>query len=214
MRSDGLRKIVAVLLVVAMGGGAAGCFGKFQLTRKLHEINQSVDDKYVRSAVTWLFVIPYGITAFLDFTIFNLIEFWSGENPIAAGPATRVYASGDEKLSMTLARRGDATVATIERHRAGVLLSTLYVRDDGKGRVTSEYAVRGGETIRTSAAALRDGSVEVVTYSGAEARVERHAASAVEAVMARTYRIASEARAKAAGAAVLAEPARRPALQG
>src|SRR4030065_881005 len=90
-----LGKVVALVLVVAVGVVfSPGCFGKFRLPRKLYDINQSVEDKYVRSAVTWLLIIPYGIAGFLDFAVFNLIEFWSGENPIVSGPPPRVYAKG------------------------------------------------------------------------------------------------------------------------
>jgi len=98
-------KVVALVLVVSVGVVfSAGCFGKFQLTRNLYDINRSVKDKYLRSAATWLFVIPYALTGFLDFAVFNLIEFWSGENPIAAGPQARVYEKGDERAEMTIAR--------------------------------------------------------------------------------------------------------------
>ncbi|MDA8122406.1 MAG: DUF3332 family protein [Deltaproteobacteria bacterium] len=217
MAKSRFAKIVAVLLVVSVGGLASGCFGKFQLTRKMYEINQSVDDKYVRSAVTWLFVIPYVLTGTLDFCIFNLIEFWSGENPIAAGPSARVRAVGDERVAMTIGRQGGATVATVETFKAGVLLSTLTIRDDGKGIVTSELSVPGGETVRTSAATLPDGSVEVVTLSRSGSRTERHSASAVEARFARASRVASGARqalSAATGTGKLAAPARRPAFQG
>jgi len=212
-------KVVAILLVVSVAGLASGCFGKFQLTRKVYDINQSVDDKYIRSAVTWLFVIVpvYGVSALLDFLIFNLIEFWSGENPIASAPSTKVYAMGGERVEMTIGRQGEATVATIERFGNGRLLSTLTVRDGGRGSVTSELSVPGAGTVRTHAAALPDGSVETTVLSGSGSRTERHPASAVEAYLARASRAASRVRQAASGAAVtgvLAGPAHWPAYQG
>lgn len=196
MRRYRFAKAVALLLAVSVGWLASGCFGKFQLTRKLYEANQSVEDKYLRSAVTWVFVIVpiYGVAALLDFLVFNLIEFWSGENPIVGGSSTKVYARGDETVTMTLAREGGATLATIERRKGGVLLSTLAVRDDGKGKVTSEMSAPGKETVRSTAAMLPDGSVEVITLSRLGAKTERHPASAVETVQARASRIAGEVR--------------------
>jgi hypothetical protein len=84
MQKSRFGKVVALVLVISVGiVFSAGCYGKFQLTRTVYDINTSVQDKYVRSAVTWLLIIPYGIAGFLDFAVFNLIEFWSGENPIA-----------------------------------------------------------------------------------------------------------------------------------
>jgi hypothetical protein len=118
---------------------------------------------------------------------------------------------------MTIGRQGEATVATVERFKGGTLLSTLSIRDEGKGLVTSEISVPGGETVKTSAATLPDGSVEVVTLSRSGSRTERHPAAAVEACLARASRIASEARqvlSVGTGTGNLAAPARHPAFQG
>ena len=80
MRRSRFGRVVALLLAVSLGAFATGCFGKFQLTRKLYDINQSIDEKYVRSAATWLFVPLYGITGLLDF-VDHLLE-WSRNVPI------------------------------------------------------------------------------------------------------------------------------------
>src|SRR5512135_1794308 len=102
MRGSRFGKGIALMLVAAVGALSAGCFGKFQLTRNLYDINQSIDDKYVRSATTWIFVIPYALTGILDFVLFNVIEFWTGENPVASSPVTKVYAQGNAKTVLTL----------------------------------------------------------------------------------------------------------------
>ena len=144
MGKNRFGKVVALALVVSVGiVFSAGCFGKFQLTRSLYEVNRSVQDKYLRSVVTWVLIIPYGITGFLDFAVFNLIEFWSGENPVVTGPQTRVYEKGDERAVMTIEREGGATLATIRTYRAGDLVSTARIRDDGSGPVTSTLYEEG-----------------------------------------------------------------------
>jgi hypothetical protein len=210
-------KAVALVLVVSVGVVfSSGCFGKFQLTRSLYEANKSVEDKYLRSAVTWLFVIPYAITGILDFTIFNLIEFWSGENPVAAGSQARVFEKGDERAVMTFSREGEATVATIKRYRAGSLVSTLKVRDGGTGSVTSELR-EDGKVVRTmTATQALDGSVSVATVSASGTELKRFSQAAVETNRARVARLASKGKEapSTAGAAPLAVSARVPALQG
>jgi hypothetical protein len=62
-----------------------GCYGSFELTKKVYEWNGSIDDKFVRSIVFFaLCVIPvYPLAAFVDAVFLNLIEFWSGSNPIS-----------------------------------------------------------------------------------------------------------------------------------
>ena len=212
-------KVVALALVVSVGVVfSAGCFGKFQLTRSLYEMNQSIEDKYLRSAVTWLLVIipVYGVAGFLDFILFNVIEFWSGENPVVTGPQARVFEKGGERVVMTIGREGGTTVATIEKYRAENLVSTLRIRDDGFGSVTSDL-IEGGKVARTTTATqMADGSVSVsaVTSDGTESW--RHSPVSVETYRARVARLAGQGRGALAGAgpSPFADAVRVPALQG
>jgi len=192
MRGSRFGKGIALMLVAAVGALSAGCFGKFQLTRNLYAINQSIDEKYVRSAATWIFVIPYALTGILDFVIFNVIEFWTGENPIASAPVTKVYAQGTGKTVLTLSRDGSATVAVIERYEGENLLSTLRVRDDGAGKVAAVETAAGKKVREVVAVAASDGSVEVTVATAAGAGMERYAAQSVRAQETRAARIALE----------------------
>ncbi len=217
MRGSRFGKGIALVLVAAVGALSAGCFGKFQLTRKLYDVNQSIDEKYVRSAATWIFVIPYAVTGLLDLVIFNVIEFWTGENPVASAPVTRVYAQGRGKTVLTLSRDGSATVAVIERYESERLVSTLRVRDDGRGKVAA-VETAAGETVRqVSALAASDGSVDVTVVTSAGTGTEKYAAPAVRAQRERAARIASEilqAADGAGGVIPLASAARVPAYGG
>ena len=217
MGKSRLGKVVALVLVVSVGVVfSAGCFGKFQLTRKVYDINKSVEDKYLRSAVTWLLVIipVYGLAGFLDFILFNVIEFWSGENPIVSGPQTRVYAKGDDRAVMTIDRKDEATVATVARYRAGSLVSTLRIRDDGAGSVTADLVEDGNVVRTTTATQAPDGSVSVAAVSASGTESMRYSPSAVETYRARVARLSRDVREALAGAAPLTVPARVPALQG
>jgi hypothetical protein len=173
MRRRRFARVVAVLAVLSLVGLTAGCYGKFQLTREVYRFNSSIEDKYLRSAMTWVLVIVpvYEVSALLDFIVFNVVEFWSGKNPItSAGSATRIYSRGDEKAVMTLARDGEATVATIERFdRSGACVSRLRIRDDGRGRVEA-LETAGGATRETVARRMADGSVTVTDSRGAVTR--------------------------------------------
>jgi len=72
--------VIAVMLLSII----SGCFGSFNLTRKLYKWNESVGDKWVNTAVMWVFVIipVYEVCGFIDFAILNTVEFWTGENPL------------------------------------------------------------------------------------------------------------------------------------
>jgi hypothetical protein len=185
---------IAAVLAVAFGALSAGCFGSFQLTKQLYEVNKSVQDKYLRSAVTWLFIIPYAFTTTLDFLIFNVVEFWSGKSPVASGTVTGEHADAGGKSVLLLARDGAATLATVERYEGGALVSTLRVRDDGAGKVTAAFRA-AGETVREiTAVSGGDGSVEVTVSASGGVTRERYGPDAVRAGMARVARIASETR--------------------
>jgi len=217
MRGSRLGKGIALVLMAAVGALSAGCFGKFQLTRKLYDINQSIDEKYVRSAATWIFVIPYAVTGLLDFVIFNVIEFWTGENPVVEAKVTKVYAQENGKAVLTLSRDGSATVAVIERYEGERLVSTLQVRDDGRGKVSAVETAAGRNVREVSAVAAPDGSMDVTVATAAGTDTERVAATAVRAHVARVARIASEVRQAArgtSGANPLATAARVPAYGG
>ncbi|MGZ8474581.1 MAG: DUF3332 family protein [Candidatus Deferrimicrobiaceae bacterium] len=217
MQGSRFGKGIALVLAAAVGVFSAGCFGKFQLTRKLYDINQSIDEKYVRSAATWIFVIPYAVTGLLDLVIFNVIEFWTGENPVAGAKVTKVYAEGSGKTVLTLSRDGSATVAVIERYAGGTLVSTLRVRDDGRGGIAAVETAAGEKVREVSAAAAPDGTVSVTVATAAGTSTERYAASAVRAQVARAARIALEvtqASRGAAGAIPLAAATRVPAYGG
>ncbi len=201
MRGNRFGKGIALVLVAAVGALSAGCFGKFQLTRKLYDINQSIDEKYVRSAATWIFVIPYALTGILDFVIFNVIEFWTGENPVVSAPVTKVYARGDARTVLTLSRDGSATVAVIERYEGERLASTLRIRDDGLGKVAAVETAAGGKVREVTAIAASDGSVEVTVATTAGTSAERYPASSVWAQETRAARIASEVAQAPRGAA-------------
>jgi len=201
MRGSRFAKGIALMLVAAVGALSAGCFGKFQLTRKLYDVNQSIDEKYVRSAATWIFVIPYALTGLLDFLVFNVIEFWTGENPIASAPVTKVYAQGSARTVLTLSRDGSSTVAVIERYEGEKPVSTLRVRDDGAGRVTAVETAAGKEVREVVAVAVSDGSVAVTVATAAGMGTERYPASSVKAQETRVARIASEVAQASRGAA-------------
>jgi hypothetical protein len=195
MRKGRFGKGIAALLAAVLVVFSAGCFGKFQMTRTLYDVNKSVEQPYLRSAVTWAFIVPvYGIAGLLDFFVFNVIEFWSGENPITEGPVTKVYDHGEGRTVLTLARAGKATTATILRYEGESLVSTIRVRDDGMGAVTA-VETSGGKKVREAEAAARpDGSVDVTVRAAGAVDAQRYSESAVRTQMVRFARIVPGAR--------------------
>ena len=63
---------------------AGGCFGTFQLTKKVYDFNRTIShDKWMRwfTFLIFSFVPIYGISFAIDVIFANSVEFWSGRNP-------------------------------------------------------------------------------------------------------------------------------------
>jgi hypothetical protein len=80
-----IRKTALVLAMSSLVVSQSGCFGEFALVRKVYNWNADIGGKFVNTLVFYLLnIIPvYGIAGFVDFVILNLIEFWSGSNPMS-----------------------------------------------------------------------------------------------------------------------------------
>lgn len=63
-----------------------GCYGSFAFTKKVYDFNSSVSgNKFVNNLVFWLLSIiqVYEFAVAADVLVLNLIEFWTGSNPMA-----------------------------------------------------------------------------------------------------------------------------------
>lgn len=63
----------------------SSCLGSFKLTNKCYTWNKSIGDKWINELVfIGLNIIPvYDICLLADAIVFNSIEFWTGNNPVA-----------------------------------------------------------------------------------------------------------------------------------
>lgn len=82
-----MKKYLSVLLISAFLATATGCFGEFALTRDLRNWNEQVSQsKFVNNLVFYALagVLPvYEVAGLADLFIFNFIEYWTGNNPMA-----------------------------------------------------------------------------------------------------------------------------------
>jgi hypothetical protein len=78
-------RIVAAVTLAALLPVAGGCFGSFNITRKVYAFNKSATpNKWVRWCLFMgMNIIPiYPIAMFADAVFSNAVEFWTGSNPI------------------------------------------------------------------------------------------------------------------------------------
>jgi len=85
------KGIAMVLILMMLSTSFFSCYGNFSLVKKLYQWNGSLGSKLVNSAVAWLLMIVpvYGVAGFIDFVILNVIEYWTGENPVKMSATDR-----------------------------------------------------------------------------------------------------------------------------
>ena len=101
-----LKLIALALVLVFSANFLVSCYGNFALTRKVYEWNGSLGDKFINNLVFWgLCIIPvYEAAGFIDSCILNLIEFWTGTNPLAMNNGDKeikVVKSGTKEYQIT-----------------------------------------------------------------------------------------------------------------
>jgi hypothetical protein len=119
------------------------CTGSFTLTKKVHNFNRDFDEKWVEECVFLAFVIVpvYAVTTLGDALIFNSLEFWTGDNPMASvdrkTPVVAydrltdrivVTAAGNTRTTLTL-ERGDHELIARDAH--GTVVYHIVPADDG-----------------------------------------------------------------------------------
>lgn len=153
------RVIAAILIGAVLVLSFTACFGKFQATRTVYGWNDSLGNKWVKTLVFWAFsIIPvYMVVGLVDAIIFNLIEFWTGQNPIASVPlkdgALAEFTRIDEATVKVTVTQVDGTVSEFSmvkvddrglviKDRDGAVLSQVEVRDDGNLVLTADSKTR------------------------------------------------------------------------
>lgn len=173
-------RVVAIATALCIAASSlSGCYGKFVLTRKLYEFNGSLPDKYIRSAATWVGILlpVYFSVAFLDFVLFNTIEFWSGRNPLALNEKEFDFKEGDQTYRVKAARRGDEVTYRISRFTGGHFTDSAVVRWNVRTGNSAARIMQNGEPREFSA--VLDGTQVMVREMPVPAQVEaRHLAMA------------------------------------
>ncbi len=124
MKNLNFSKPLAFILILSIGFVSTGCFGEFQLTRKLYSWNDSAtDNKFVKTLLFYaMAIVPvYAVGGFLDVVVFNLIEFWGGSNPLAMNDGEveeRQFAYNGEEYNM-IVTKNQFTVIPLTGDKAG-----------------------------------------------------------------------------------------------
>ena len=118
----------------------SGCFGPFNLTRRLYRWNVDVGDSGEREiAFLVLTVIPiYAAAAIGDALVLNAMEYWTKENPVDPPPGPG--ASLEEQRIV----RGPYTARLSRTDTPGRRTMTITLSEDGRTQQTLQFERHAG----------------------------------------------------------------------
>lgn len=186
-----MKKVSKFCIGIAMVSTLAattGCFGNFALTRKVYKWNDSIagDDlagKFVKSLVMWgLCVIPvYQFSGFADIIIFNLIEFWTGSNPLAMNEGdqeVQIVERNGVQYQIT-ATKNTFTVVPVTGENAGKIQTLAFNPED-----LTWVSTNGGVSATLIQYQVENNEIVSATYFGANGQSEVVSANQLNAAFA------------------------------
>lgn len=152
MKRTSRRWIVSLILAVMLST-IGGCYGSFNLVKKVHKWNGTLGNKFVNELgfLVMIIVPVYEVAGLIDVIVLNTIEFWTGNNPSSSSNDTTVPL--DRNNSLTL-RGSDGTVVltsktdkgtaeyVFEKSAAGTLVKDL------AGKVLARCVMTDGGSMR------------------------------------------------------------------
>ena len=98
------RFIIAMLVFAIIATSIMGCYGNFALTKKVYKFNKTLGNKWINSIAMVVGGPVYSCSVFIDVWILNLIQFWTGTNPLTMGPQdseTKTMLANNKNFEIT-----------------------------------------------------------------------------------------------------------------
>lgn len=165
-----MRKVVSCLLL-SSAILFSSCLGSFKAFNNLKDWNQgATDSKFVDNLIFWgLWIVPvYELFLLGDAIIFNVIEFWSGSNPIAMkeGESETQMVEHDGNTFKMVATKNRVQVSVVAGPKQGEKIDLVYKPDE-----KSWNAVRpNGEIIKLSS--FEEGFYIVYMPNGEQIKID------------------------------------------
>ncbi len=124
-------KKLAICTLLSVSVLFSSCLGSFSAFNGLRDWNDGLtDSKFLDNLIFWVLnIIPvYGLFFIGDVLIFNVIEFWSGSNPLAMNDddrETQIVEKDGSTFEMT-ATKNRFQIKVIDGKRKGEKLDLVY----------------------------------------------------------------------------------------
>jgi hypothetical protein len=169
-----VKKRLLILLMIFTVFLQTNCFGRFAIISKLHQFVDNINlsesppllIKFVKSVVMWAGLIFYvaGLGFLVDLIVFNVIEFWTGDNLI---DGKKEEDKGIEPGKSVQFRSGISDdVTTLSRSEDGSTL-TIHIVHDKKSKEVIAFKNEPGNLYLK-----RDGQLHLITSSFSETKIQ------------------------------------------
>ncbi len=152
---------------------SSSCLGSFNAFNNLKDWNMQVSNsKFVNNAIFWgLNIIPvYGLFFLGDAIIFNVLEFWTGSNPIAMADGeteTQIANVDGQQVKMT-AQKNQFKIEVLEGEDQGKIVEMVYTPEN------KTWNAKDGDKL-IKLASFKDGFYMVYTPSGEQIKLDANA---------------------------------------
>ncbi|MFO8008195.1 MAG: DUF3332 family protein [Candidatus Brocadiia bacterium] len=160
------RAWVISIILVAMGPFVfGGCYGAFPLTKTIYKLNEDISDNSLVQQVTfWVFVIVpvYEVGMLADAIVFNLVDYWTGDNLLAVGPT---MDSDGNLVCLTPAANGREAVLTVSRDGRVIAQESFVKVSDATFEVRDAHGNLHGKVLKAP-----DGTISLTDSNGTVVR--------------------------------------------
>lgn len=168
-----MKRNLIITSLLSLSLLSSSCLGSFNAFNNLKEWNDQVtNNDFVNNAIFWgLNIIPvYGLFLLGDTIIFNVIEFWSGSNPIAMAEGEteiQIAEYKGQKVKMT-AQKNQFKIEVLGGEKKGEIVEMVYTPEN-----KTWYAKDDNELIKL--ASFKDGFYMVYTPKGETIKLDANA---------------------------------------
>ncbi len=167
-----MKKSKFVILGLTLTVLSTSCLGSYSAFNSLRAWNSQVSsNKFVNNLLFWgLWIVPvYEIFILGDTIIFNVVEFWSGSNPIAMNEGeveTQTIVKNGNTYQMT-ATKNKMEIAVIDGKDTGKSIDLIYSPEE---KTWFAKTPDSDELIKLSS--MKDGFYMVYLPNGEEVRMD------------------------------------------
>jgi hypothetical protein len=140
-----MKRFITCALLASFLVVNTGCFGSFSLTGKVYSWNNSLGDKWIKTIVFYGLgaVQVYTACVFVDAVVLNLVEFWTGSNPIAFESDRLIHKqfTSNDKIYDVAIGKSTITIVETKGPDAGKQITLNY-----KNNAAAWYLTANGST--------------------------------------------------------------------